>query len=150
MSYLTARPTRRAIAAAHQQISKLWWERRRQDFDLVVSELVLKESAAGAPDAAKRRLTLIQDIPILALPDAAEPLVRALIQGRALPDQASQDAFHLAVCALHGVPFLLTWNCAHLANAERFPAIVDVLEARGLTPPVICTPEELMGDSDEH
>lgn len=150
VSYLTARPTRKAIAAAHQQISKLWWDRRRQDFDLVVSELVLKEAGAGDPDAAKRRPRLLEDVPILSTPDAVAPLVRALIQGHALPTEALQDAFHIAICALHGVPFLLTWNCTHIANAEQLPIIRRVLESQGLTPPVICTPEELMGDANEH
>jgi hypothetical protein len=51
----------------------------------------------------------------------------------------------LPVAATHAVPYLLTWNCRHLANATMRPFIEAVCMAKGLKAPIICTPEELMG-----
>ena len=63
-----------------------------------------------------------------------------------MPLKAADDALHLAIAAVHGIDFLLTWNCRHLANAEIMGAMAHVLTAEGYRVPVVCTPDELMGD----
>ena len=68
-SYLTARPSRDLIVAAHQQITHEWWRQARTNFDIYVSEAVLDEISAGDPDAASRRLALTDGLPILAIND---------------------------------------------------------------------------------
>ncbi|TVR59271.1 MAG: DNA-binding protein, partial [Candidatus Competibacteraceae bacterium] len=52
----------------------------------------------------------------------------------------------IAIAAVHGADYLLTWNCKHIANARQRPIIEAICEASGYRPPVICTPEELLGD----
>lgn len=64
----------------------------------------------------------------------------------AVPEEAAEDALHIAVAAVHGLQYLLTWNCAHIAKAQRRGAIEDVCRAAGYEPPIICTPEEMMGE----
>ncbi|MBW3624777.1 MAG: hypothetical protein KY468_15340 [Armatimonadetes bacterium] len=64
-SYLSAWPSRDLVTAAHQQITREWWERRRSDFDLFISELVLQEAERGDPSAAARRLEVMREIPLL-------------------------------------------------------------------------------------
>jgi len=71
-------------------------------------------------------------------------LAKELIQAGALPAKAADDALHIAVAAINGIPFLLTWNCRHLANATMRPMIESVCMGRGLRAPIICTPEELL------
>jgi len=61
-----------------------------------------------------------------------------------LPARAAADALHIAIAAVHAVPYLLTWNCRHLANATMRPVIESVCAAQGVKAPIICTPEELM------
>ena len=75
--------------------------------------------------------------------EALEP-AKQLIQAGALPAQAAVDALHIASAATNGVPFLLTWNCRHLANATMRPKIEAVCARQGLRAPIICTPEELL------
>jgi hypothetical protein len=70
-----------------------------------------------------------------------------LVQGHALPEQGVEDALHIALATVHGMDLLMTWNCRHIANAERMPAIRMALERCGYDPPTICTPDELMGES---
>ncbi len=146
VSYLAAHPSRDLIRAAHQQITRDWWENRRGEFDLYVSQLVVQESEGGDADAAARRLVFLEGIPLLPFSDRAVSLGEALIEAGALPKRAAADALHIAQAAVHGIDFLLTWNCNHLANAELIGPIGDIIKTRGDIPPVICTPEELMGE----
>jgi hypothetical protein len=146
ISYLSAWPSRDLIRAAHQQITRDWWEHRRRHFDLYVSQNVIDEVGRGDPDAAQRRNDLIADVPLLGLTETATRLARELLRKRALPAKAVEDSLHIAISAAHGMDFLLTWNCTHIANAEMMGAIALVIRSFGLEMPLICTPEELMGD----
>ena len=145
ISYLTARPSRTVVGAAHQQITLDWWERRRHDFEVVVSELVLREAEAGDPEAARRRLAVLAGLPRLFLTDDALWLGREFVRQRILPERAVEDGMHIAVATIHRVDYLLTWNCAHIANPEIQGRLAEFLYERGLILPFICTPEELLG-----
>lgn len=132
ISYLTARPTNDLRAMANQAATVEWWETQRSQFDLVISEFVLAEASLGHPEAAERRL-------------AAEvrTLGKQLVKRGALPEKAEIDAYHVAIAAVNGVEYLLTWNCTHIANAHTRPKIESACRAFGYEPPIICTPDEL-------
>ncbi len=115
----------------------------------VISELVLREAAAGNPGASAKRLKTLAGLPVLRVTDESTDLAAALIVGGALPERAAVDAFHIAVATAHGVDYLLTWNCTHIANATMRGSIEAICKAEGFTPPVICTPEELPGRIEE-
>jgi hypothetical protein len=144
VSDLTARPSRDLLVAAHQQLTVAWWE-QRSHYELFTSQVVLAEARAGDPDTAQRRVTVLEHLPLLAVSDAAITLAVALVSGQALPTQAAQDALHVAVACIHGMEYLLTWNCAHLANARLRSRIEQICREAGYVPPIICTPEELEG-----
>ena len=144
ISYLSARPSRDLIIAAHQELTNEWWENRRKRFDLFVSQLVIQEAKAGNKDAAQKRLSILESIPLLELTDKVRSLARILME-KAIPPKAVEDALHIAVAAIHGMDYLLTWNCKHIANAEKEHAIAAVCRSNNFEPPIICTPEELMG-----
>ena len=148
ISYLTARPSQTIIGAAHQQITRSWWE-RRSEYDLVVSQSVWQECAAGDPDAALRRLAALEDLDVLAVTEDMISLAEALIAQRLIPAKAIEDSLHIAIATLHHVEFLLTWNCRHIANPVIQEGIAEYLEQRGLYLPIICTPEELLGGQDD-
>ena len=144
-SYLTAWPSRDLIRAGHQQITKEWWQARRAGFDIYISQFVLDEAAAGDAEAARERLEALHGLPILDLTEEVVDLATALKASLVLPEKAVTDAAHIAIAAVHGIHFLLTWNCTHIANAEMSAAIEATCRERGFQCPVICTPEELMG-----
>jgi len=146
ISYLTARPSRDVVAAAHQQISLDWWEHRRRDFDLVASLLVVNEARLGEPEAARRRLAILERIPLLEVTDSAQQMAVTVVREGLLPETAYPDALHIATAAVHQVEYLLTWNCAHIANAEILPRVAVICERFNLVLPYVCTPEELLGD----
>lgn len=143
IGYATSRPSRDLIVAVHQQMTREWFPRAARRYELFVSQLVIRESSSGDQEAARERLALVEGIPLLAVSDAAGELAASLVDQRAVPRTAAEDALHIAVAAVHGVDFLVTWNCAHIANAAMRSEIERVCRERGYEPPVICTPEEL-------
>jgi len=132
--------------AAHQQLTREWWEQRRTAFELFISPLVLDEAGAGDPQMADERLIELADIPILALTEDALALAEDLVEHGPLPENASEDALHIAIATVYGIDYLLTWNCRHLANAQMRQAVAARCASRSYEAPVICTPEELMGE----
>ena len=149
ISYLAAKPSRNILAAAWQQTTREWWDKRRTHFQLFTSALVIAEAAEGDSEAARRRLEKLRGIPDLEVTDAAAILAKRLVGGGALPGEALDDAMHIAVAAVHGVDYLLTWNYRHLDNAERKPLVRSVCAAAGYECPEICTPQELMGEQED-
>jgi len=140
ISYLTALPSRDIVQAAHQQITCEWWERRNR-FDLFVSEAVLEEAGRGDAEAATRRLAALEGILVLEVGPEVLGLADQLVRSSAIP---AIDAVHIAVAVINGMHYLLTWNCAHIANAALRGRIEETCRGVGLAPPIICTPEELM------
>jgi len=149
ISYLAARPSRDLITAARQQVTHTWWRERRPEFDLYVSQVVLAEAAAGDPQAATRRAELLAQLPLLDVTPEVAELAAALIEQTPLPPRAGADAVHIAITTYYGLDFLLTWNSAHIANAALRPRIEEVCRQSGFRPPVLCTPDELMGENDD-
>jgi hypothetical protein len=145
ISYLVARPSRDLLVAAHQQITQEWWTNRRGEFECSISQFVHDEAALGDPAEAKKRLAVIDGLANLEVSPDVMSLASAIMAAGVLPPHAYADAAHVAVATVHGVDYLLTWNCKHLANAQIARRIAHVCEAHGRRMPIICTPEELMG-----
>ena len=145
-SYLTAWRSPELVMAANQEATRGWWEVSRPRYELFISSIVVVEAAGGDPDAARRRVAAIEGLPELDISDEVEVLAARLLEGAALPSGAKTDALHIAVATVHGMDYLLTWNCRHIANAATRPKIEAICRAAGYEPPVICTPLELMED----
>jgi hypothetical protein len=144
VSYLTARSNRDVVIAGHQQVTHEGWDTRRASYELCVSQLVLDEAAAGDAQAAQGRLLVVRPMLVLETTADALELAKQLLRAGALPAKAADDALHIAIAATKTVPYLLTWNCRHLANAVMRPVIENVCKANGFKAPIICTPEELL------
>lgn len=106
-------------------------------------------SWAGDPDAAQRRLLALREVSLLETTDEAIALGRFLLSHGGLPKKADADALHIAVAAVHGIDFLLTWNCAHIANAMMRGRVEALCRQAGYEPPMLCTPRELMEVNDD-
>ncbi len=144
IGYLASWPSRDLITAANQQLTHEWWNDHRQAFDLHVSQFVIDECSAGDKTAAQERLIFLAAIPELSVSDDVRRLAEKLVQGVPLPEKGAVDALHIAVAAVHGMDYLLTWNCTHIANASLRPRIEALCRAFGHEPPTICTPQELL------
>lgn len=144
VSYLTGRSSRDLVVAAHQELTRQWWRERAQEFELVVSDLVMEEAQGGDAEAACARMEALARLPVLPTHQEAVALAESLLSAGLNPREAAADALHIALAATHGMDYLLTWNCKHIANALLRNRIVSLVEGAGYSCPVICTPEELL------
>jgi len=123
--------------AANQEATRSWWETSRPKYELFISNVVVQEASGGDPDAAKLRVAVINGLPALDVSEEVEMLAEKLVSGAALPENAKTDALHIAIATVHGIDYLLTWNCKHIANAVMRPKIeppVNSASLRGAKP----------------
>lgn len=146
--YLTARDSASLIGSSRQLLTRRWWE-QRSDFDLFVSEVVIRECRVGDEAAAQRRMQAIANLPLLSLTPQAANLAAELMEQNVMPAGAAEDALHIAIAAVHRVDFLLSWNFRHIANPVIQARIAGRLSTLGLALPFICPPEELLGEDDD-
>jgi len=145
ISYLVGWLNRHDLyVAANQEFTRDWWSKRRHDFDLFASAVVVTEAREDEPELASARLAFLKDVTLLEVTEEADGLKAALLKGAALPAKAELDALHIAVATVHGLDYLLSWNCRHIANAFTLPRVYDICRRAGYDPPFVCTPLELM------
>ena len=144
IGYLAMRPSAHLVTAANQQVTREFWDDHRSRFDLFVSLAVVDECLAGDAEAAAERDLFLRDIPILGMNDSILSLAQSLVTGIPFPQKADVDAVHIAVAAVNGLDYLVTWNCKHIANPALRGIIEAVCRASGYVAPVTCTPVELI------
>lgn len=144
ISYYTAKASRDVIVLAHQQITKEWWDSYHEHYRFYISEIVKEEVSRGDPTASSIRLDFIRNIPHLMLTQEIERIAEMYITELNIPKDSIRDALHISTACFHKVDYLVTWNCAHIANAHMIKKLYRVNKELGLYTPVICTPEELI------
>jgi len=149
VSYLRQRPSEQVIMAARQLLTHHWWDGERHNYELVTSQYVVDEAAAGDSVLAAERLQLLDGIPLLPLDPRIGVIANEIVSRSILPPKAVVDALHIATVAHHRIQYLLTWNCKHIANARILPRIHEVLTDMGIAIPILCTPEEMVDDDSE-
>ncbi|MFM7183826.1 MAG: type II toxin-antitoxin system VapC family toxin [Planctomycetota bacterium] len=148
IGYLAMQPSGVLRIAANQQTTHEWWTEHRHRFSVYVSRLMVSECAAGDSVATADRLRVLAEVPLLEVTADAESLAAALLEETPLSAKATAYALHIAVAAVNGVEYLLTWNCRHIANPSLRPRIESVCRRMGFEPPVISTPRELLEIDD--
>lgn len=123
VSHATAWPNSDPAAAVLQDQAKRWMDEHRPLYDVITSQLVIDEAGIGDPDAASRRLEMLDGIPVLPVNPDADTAADEIVGRSMMPTSARIDALHVATAALAGVQYLLTQNCKHIANAHELPRI---------------------------
>lgn len=144
ISYLTARTSRDLVTAARQQLTQEWWDTKRSEFKLFISQPVLNEAADGDPEAASKRLYILRKLPLLSVTNEAGQYAGFLVKETPFPEKARLDALHIAVASMHKMDYILTWNFKHIANAGIRSKLEVLAHSKNIELPVICTPEELL------
>lgn len=127
-----------------QKPAREWWENRRAQFSLYISQTVLDEVARGDAEIAVKRLEILKDFPLLEVNESVENLAAQFLTKSNLPPKAADDSIHIAVATVFGLDYLLTWNCKHIANAQIQKKLAQISFDAGYELPTICTPYELM------
>lgn len=146
IGYLTARPSNNLILMANLEATRQWWQTRRNQFTLYISQVVLDEVARGDAEIATKRLEIVRDFPLLGVSEAVQNLAAQFLTKSNLPPKAADDALHITAATVYGLDYLLTWNCRHIANAQIQKKLAQISLDAGYELPTICTPYELMGE----
>ena len=145
LGYLTARPNRDVIVAANIEVTREWWDTRRSDFQLYSSQAVVRETSQVDDAIASQRLEILSNLSLLNLNQSVLNLAEQFLGRSNLPAKADVDAVHIAVATVHGMDYLLTWNCKHIANAQIQRKLAEISIDFGYELPILCTPYELLG-----
>jgi hypothetical protein len=148
-SYATGRASGNIIVAHRQAITRLFWENERQNYNLFISQYVIDECARGDPFAAQRRLDFLKGISFFPKTDKHARLAEIYYRLLNIPERAKADCFHLAVCVIEKIDYLLSWNCTHL-GVVSYAKIYSYNESHGLQTPALVTPEVLMEPEEDH
>ena len=143
ISYLTARPSRDFLILARQQITREFWEQLDTFYGAWISPLVIDEISQGDVQAAKARLQVCTDLPMLHINDAAQAFAEELIATGAVPATEPEDALHIALATIYQMDYIASWNFAHLVGPAAKFKLQTKINALGHQPPLIATPEEI-------
>ena len=150
VSHATAWPSSDPSTAVLQDQAKRWMDEQRSLYEVVTSQVVIDEATMGDPDAASRRLQMLDSISIVPVNADADTVADEIVSHSLMPASARIDALHIATAALAGVQYLLTQNCKHIANAHELPRVYRLLDELGLGGMLICTPVEFLGGNDDN
>ena len=147
ISYLVARPSNNPILASRQRASQQMWEDYADRFEFVISPIVRDEIQRGDVIAAQQRLEMVSSLTVLEILPEVDVLVQKLLDTGAVPGNSEPDAQHIAVATVYGVEYLVSWNHKHIVNEHKREHINQVCQAAGFQPTIICTPIELMEET---
>jgi len=142
-SYLTAKPNNNVIATARQLATQRWWNERKVQYDLYTSDVVLIECNKGNSEAAEKRISSLEGIPLLEVSEEALELAAIIFKELQIPEKARDDALHIAIACVNEIDYLMSWNFKHLVNATMIRKLNRLLERTIYKTTQICTPEEL-------
>ena len=137
------------VSASQRHWSRLWWDQIRSEYDVVVSPGVITELENPNYPYSQDTVALVKNTQKLEIVEEVYDIIDIYINRKLMPQDPLGDALHLAVASYHKCDYLLTWNCKHLANPNKFRHIWIVNTALGLYTPVITTPNQLIGGPND-
>lgn len=130
---------------ARRDWTRRWFDVAVTSDRIVSSVAVLDELRRGDFPGRDECLAMLDTIEMLELDDPVFEIVEAYLANKLMPSDPFGDALHLALASYHRCDFLVTWNCLHLANANKFGQIRRINGILGPYTPELVTPMELLG-----
>ena len=124
-----------------------WWSDESHNYELVSSVAVVDELKQGDHSNKEEKIGLLEAVRMLDLTVETDEIVETYLRHKLMPQDLSGDARHLAVASFHRCDYLLTWNCRHIANANKIRHIRRINGLLGLPTPELVTPLELVSES---
>ncbi|EDN66110.1 conserved hypothetical protein [Beggiatoa sp. PS] len=134
---------------ARRNWTREWWDNSRKYYNIVTSQAVLDELRGGDFPTQEHTINLLKDVPLVPIEPPISEIVQIYIQHRIMPNDPLGDALHLALASFHKCDFLLTWNCKHIANANKFTHIKRINVMLDLFTPMLVTPLELIWEDNK-
>jgi len=133
------------VSSAQRYWTRLWWDEIRSRYEVVISRAVIDELSHPDFPHSQEALALVAGIQAVPIVEEVRQIVRSYIQNRIMPANPVGDALHLALASHHKCDYLLTWNCRHIANPNKFRQIRMCNISMGLYVPFLVTPNQLIG-----
>ncbi len=143
ISYLVADMSENIRVSGHQLATHDFWK-SVPEYNVFISDTVVEEASRGDDEKVQKRLWSIRDFSVLEIDEMTQELAIKLVREKAIPEKCPEDALHIAVAAINGIEFIITWNFKHINNPFMMRKISDVVTNTGYSMPVICSPEEFM------
>jgi 2-phospho-L-lactate guanylyltransferase (CobY/MobA/RfbA family) len=137
-----------AAAVARREWTEEWWEVEREQYEIVTSIAVIDELRATPSPKREQCLLLMSDIPLLSITEEVIEIAEVYISQKVMPSNPTGDALHLALASWHKCDYLLTWNCKHIANANKAGHVKRINTKLDLHVPQLYTPLQLIGDQN--
>ncbi|MCK4798081.1 MAG: type II toxin-antitoxin system VapC family toxin [Spirochaetes bacterium] len=127
-------------------ITKKWFENEKDNFNLWISNETIAELSEGNYPRKNEILDFISKIEVLPLEKQIIEIASIYLENYLMPQNLKGDAIHLAYASYYKIDFLLTWNCNHLANANKKQHIRIINTKLNIGIPEIITPLELFSE----
>ena len=141
--------TRAAVELrARRNWTRRWWNEPLAGDERVISSVVLEELERAPEPKRTHCLGLIAALSLVPDTNEVAEIVETYHRHRVMPVEASADADHPALATFHRCDMLVTWNCHHIANANKFPHIRRINALLGYETPQLITPLELLSPDE--
>jgi hypothetical protein len=144
VSYLTSRPSNDAVISSRQQVTQQLWNEYFDNFEFMVSVIVISEIEQGDAKEAERRLNAVANLTALQTSSISDALAQELVDTGAVPYNSQPDAQHIAIATIYNLDYLVSWNYKHIVNENKRQHINRVCRSVGFEPTTVCTPIELI------
>ena len=138
----------RPESSYRSQVTRDWWEHERHRYDLVTSYVSIEEAGLPVYPNWEKVKALAEQVPVLAEAPDIGGIVKVYLEHQLMPQDDVADALHLAIASYHEVDYLLTWNCRHIANVNKYEHIRAINLRLGLLTPFLITPELLFAEDE--
>ena len=142
-SYYTLRTDEESLI--RQKLTRQWWDEYAELFLLTSSTAVVQELRRGSEPITSNRISLLEDVELFDPTVEISQIAQIYMERLIMPQEPQGDALHLAIVSFYRVDILLTWNCTHLANPNKFDFITRINRELGLTTPELKTPQDYLG-----
>jgi predicted nucleic acid-binding protein len=131
---------------ARRMHTREWWDSERKHFSLWASAFGEMELRAGQYPRQLKCLSMHRRLRYLPITNPVTDLMAELLERGLVPESKPGDAAHLAISTSHGIDYLLTWNYAHMANANVQDRLESLCEELDLVAPLMVSPESIPQD----
>ena len=128
-----------------QDTRELWQQRESGLWHFISSGLVAQEVADAPPEVQQTfEDTFDRSKDLLPMTSEIEDLAQEYLKAGVVSTKFEDDARHVAICTVHRIAHLVSWNFKHLVNVRRAAGFNAVNLLQGYPQISIVNPKEII------
>jgi len=136
--------TNNVRAQAMREWTREWWHLPKNNYSFFIGIPVIIELERTPEPKRTKCLQFVKDVQVLDYAEAIDEIIATYIHHKLMPKNEIGDAAHLAIASYYKCDFLVTWNCSHIANPNKFDHINRINTLLNLYTPKLVTPYQLL------